>query len=466
MGARRRKAMTARRRLLNEYHTWDARKINQLIPGQRVIDVTITSPPYWNLKDYGTESQIGFGQTYDRYLADLTEIFRAVHSLTKQRGSIWIVSDTIKRKGEIKLLPFDLAGRLSRIGWILQDIIIWHKDRTLPWSHQGKLRNIFEYILFFSKTRQFNYHLSQVRAISGLREWWVRYPERYSPEGKAPARVWWIPIPRQGSWVGSWVRHFNPLPQELVERILLLTSEEGDVVLDPFSGSGAVLAEAHVMGRKYIGLDLNPDYRKMFMRQVLPAFRRIHKQRTHGTREVKVKRLAFGKLIRALRCVKFPKELVRLYRREHGNLPLTAVLALRGTEHSRLDVIFVFPRKSKIPRGFLPRVAELASRPPLSKYGIRPSFTARSARGASLKRFKGMGVRPKQTLYLYLDGRTYTWAERMTAPQWFDRNRDNRLLNPNRERYPPILSNIGVKANRAFLSEATDHEDRSRIRSE
>ena len=139
--------------IASEYLIEDSRNLDSRLPSCPFIDVTITSPPYWNLKDYGNKKQIGFGQTYDRYLDDLDLVFSAMHSRTVSTGSLWIVADTFKIDGQLTLLPFDIAKRLKQNGWFLQDVIIWQKDKTLPWSHQGKLRNIFGYVICFSKTR-------------------------------------------------------------------------------------------------------------------------------------------------------------------------------------------------------------------------------------------------------------------------------------------------------------------------
>lgn len=158
----------------------------------------------------------------------LEKKFTPVYNITKKTGSLWIVVDTVKHNGKLKLLPFDFAARLKKNGWILHDIIVWHKDKTLPWSHRGKLRNIFEYILFFTKGEHFKYYLSDVREAENLKGWWTRYPERYSPQGKVPTRTWSVLIPRQGSWGASenWVRHFCPFPPDLVRRMVLLTTKK------------------------------------------------------------------------------------------------------------------------------------------------------------------------------------------------------------------------------------------------
>lgn len=433
--------------IINKYHIWDSRRISKLLPSEEFIDVTITSPPYWNLKDYGVEHQIGFGQTYDQYLDDLEKVFQDIYYITSKRGSLWIISDTIKYKGEIKLLPFDLAQRLKKAGWILQDIIIWNKDKTLPWSHQGKLRNIFEYITFFSKSRKFNYRLARVREITELKEWWVRYPERYSPEGKAPTRTWYVPIPRQGSWGNNWVRHFNPLPPKLVERILLLTTDESDLVLDPFCGSGIVLAQAQVMERKYIGLDLNKSYKKMFEQHVLPAIHNLHEQGYEGSHEMDKQKKVFSNLISSLRKIKYPKEIIRLYRQIYHSMELEAVLTLQDPKTDCLHVIFLLPYASQLPSDFLSQAKELTKHPPLSKYGIDALLSAISLDIMSQEWFKKRSLDLKEYIYLYVGGRTYAWTERMTIEKWLELIKNKKLPKFFKQGYPPIISNIGVNIN-------------------
>ena len=451
--------------LVDKYHVCDARRMAELLPGAGYVDVTITSPPYWNLKDYGVADQIGFGQGYEAYLDDLEDVFRAVFDLTRSRGSLWVISDTIKHKGEIRLLPFDLARRLKEIGWILQDIVIWNKDRTLPWSHEGKLRNIFEYITFYSKGSNFNYHLDRVRDVTELKHWWVRYPERYSPKGKAPTRTWSIPIPRQGSWGNNWVRHFNPLPPQLVERMVLLTTDRGDVVLDPFCGSGAVLAQSHVMGRRYVGLDLNPSYKDLFESQVLPGIRSLYEQDPERSGELQRRKRLFSKRIYSLRQIKYAREIVRLYKSAHGDLDIKAILALRQAGDRRLlNIVFLFPMGLQPPAGFLAAVKKLCARPPLSKYGLEPVISAYAGDVVSAALLRKMGVRPRDRLYVYANGRTYSWAESLVAGDWLDRlSRDASEPSP-RGKYPPIVSDIGVRVDprRPSLEEREQRDQQGR----
>ncbi len=430
--------------LLNTYNIHDARTISALIPSKNVINVTITSPPYWDLKDYEVEPQIGFGQKYDAYMSDLVKVFKAVHAATKSDGSLWIVSDTVKRNGSLKLVPFDLARELEKIGWNLQDIIIWNKDKTLPWSHQGKLRNIFEYVTFFSKTRRFKFRLKAVRDVDQLREWWIRYPERYSPDGKAPARTWYYPIPRQGSWGKNWVRHFNPLPPPLIERILLMTTAPGDVVLDPFAGSGTVLAQAHVMGRNYIGTDLNPKYQEMFQERVLPAMESLRKSE-ESTKVSAEKRREFRSAILSLRRTKYPKEALRQYTRVHKDPKLDAIVGIKDSGDGSLEVTFVFQDLTTVPDGFLDQVESLSKKPPLSKYEVAASFSVVTTKAAATGRLGPGPIDPMRRLFAYENGRTYRWSRKIRLselPDIMQKAEDPANLEG---RFPLILSNVGVR---------------------
>ncbi len=109
----------------------------EILPEGVQVQTTITSPPYFDMKDYGVEGQVGFGQKYEEYLEDLKEIFAQIYTVTKDDGTLWIVIDTFKRDHAVVTLPFDLVQKLNSVGWKLQEIIIWKKDKTVPWSSKG-----------------------------------------------------------------------------------------------------------------------------------------------------------------------------------------------------------------------------------------------------------------------------------------------------------------------------------------
>jgi DNA modification methylase len=428
---------------LNTYHIGDARNIPDICPKREFVDVTITSPPYWNLRDYGSKQQVGFGQKYEEYLNDLEQIFSAVHGITKKTGSLWIVADTIKWNGELKLFPFDLADRLKNVGWSLHDVIVWHKDKTLPWSHRGKLRNIFEYVLFFSKGEKFKYYLSNVRACDDLKSWWIRYPERYSPLGKAPTRTWSIPIPRQGAWGDNWVRHFCPFPPELVRRIILLATRTGDVVLDPFCGSGVVLAQAKALKRRYVGLDLCKTYRQMFQKKVLPWVISVEASNSRVRIVDTQKRKKFSSLIWRLRKTKYPRELIRLSERGRGNLKVRGAIAF-SLKLKTLEVILFVESRSKRSRNRLAtNLKRLMGRPPLSKYGLKVTMSVAALDDDERRIFGFNRIRPKTKVSLYKNGKTSQSDGKVSVREFLQLLKDS-----NGESFkggPLIASNIQVR---------------------
>jgi DNA methylase. len=188
--------------VINKIFNIDSRNIIDVLGDSVRIKSTITSPPYFDMKDYGSENQIGFGQNYQNYLEDLKQIFSNIYKITDDDGSLWIIIDSFKRDNQVVTLPFDLSNKLKETGWLLQDIIIWKKDKTVPWSNNGFVQRKFEYILFFTKTKNFKYNKDKVRNYDTdqLKKWWVKYPERYNPKGKALDEIWEFPIPVQGSW--------------------------------------------------------------------------------------------------------------------------------------------------------------------------------------------------------------------------------------------------------------------------
>jgi len=355
-------------------HNIDARKISTIVD-KEIVDVTITSPPYFDLKDYGSTDQIGFGQHYDEYLADLRLVFEQVYHITKETGTLWVVIDAFKKDGEVVPLPFDFSNEIKKVGWKLQEIIIWGKDRTVPWNHKGQMRNQFEYILMFSKeAKNYNFFKDSVRDYQSLKKWWVKYPERYNPRGKTPEAIWNFDIPTQGSWGNGYIRHFCPLPEDLIAQILKLTTIENDVVLDCFSGSGAVLAKASNMNRKYIGFELNKNYIEMFNKYLKETG--LKKREEYEFEMVNTfKQEKFKDLILDLRALKFAKVLLQKINANHKRKPnriLVKESILEPTKKISWKVYdYILETESELS---IDQLESIVSKPPLSKFGIEPNF--------------------------------------------------------------------------------------------
>jgi DNA modification methylase len=370
---------------LFDIHNADARNIADYIHGE-VITTTITSPPYFDMKDYGAENQIGFGQTYRQYLEDVKRVFSSIYKITKNDGTLWIIIDTFKDKNGVILLPFDLASKLKEIGWMLQDIIIWKKDKTVPWSSTGFVQRKFEYILFFSKSNIFKYHRDRVRIYDTkhLKKWWVRYPERYNPKGKALDEVWEFPIPTQGSWGDKYVKHFCPLPTDMIGNIIQLATDEGDVVLDPFSGSGSVLVQTAYMKRKYVGFELNPKYIQMF---------RSYLQNTIASGTKKYDLLQsdtssqddFENIILKLRCLKYARVLYNKIGKLFDINPINNIFVEdlgNSQERQKLKKVqysVIYNHDIISSDEFISTLHGIVSVPPFSKFGIEPVLKLKSS---------------------------------------------------------------------------------------
>ena len=383
---------------MNTIYNIDAREISKIL-NEEVVDVTISSPPYFDLKDYGYEGQIGYGQQYEQYLNDLKVVFEGVYNCTKNNGTLWIIIDAFRRDDEVIPLPFDFSKKMTEIGWKLQEIIIWEKDKTVPWAHQGQMRNIFEYILFFSKSKEYTFHIDRVRDYENLKKWWVKYPERYNPKGKTPTGIWEFEIPTQGSWGNSYKSHFCPLPERMIEQIRKISTDENSVVLDPFAGSGTVPAVAHFMKRRYLGFELNPDYIEMFNKYIsdLSVDRINAYEKESSTR---LKQNQFQTLILNLRTLKYAKTL-QLSLRKKNNNDIKCIFVEKKNKTSiknnvLLDVkYYLLVTEDSNIDNLKKEINSIISKAPLSKFGIAPEFDIKNVETVFNK------ILANKTLYAY-----------------------------------------------------------------
>ncbi len=254
-------------------------------------DLILTSPPYFDILNYDdNKSQIGYGEkSYEVYLNTIAKIFQDCYEIASPNATFWLVVDTFKKNQEVKLFPFDIVSTLKKNyaeTWNLRDLIIWDKEKNLPWSNNGNFKNQHEYVLFFTKGNKFKFKLDKLREIADLKKWWKTYPERYNPKGKAPSNIWSFTTPIRG-WGNSKQNHLCPFPFPLVEKILTLSSNEGDLIFDPFAGSGSVLALATAMNRKSIGIDVNSSYKKLFQKEVILGAKKYWAKRQLELDEVK-----------------------------------------------------------------------------------------------------------------------------------------------------------------------------------
>lgn len=239
--------------------------------GRESVNCIITSPPYYSLRDYGIEEQIGLEDTVQEYVDSLCAVMDEAFRVLRKDGLLFLnLGDTYySGKGESQgkdakshkrrfgLRPVDKSGglginlcRKSIIGipwrvaiemtarnWVLRAPIIWHRDKALPESVKDRPHRSYEYIFMFAKDRK--YYFNRQPLI----------------EKQIDEDVWTI-IPRpSGSEINT-----APYPDELVERCLSIGCPEGGVVLDPFVGSGTTMKVALASERHAIGIDINKEF--------------------------------------------------------------------------------------------------------------------------------------------------------------------------------------------------------------
>lgn len=257
----------------------DARVVLANIPDNS-INCIITSPPYGGMKDYGSKKQIGFQQDPStEFFPDIERILKELLRVAANGSALWMVLGTWKLSGSMVPLPWEIINRAVRVGWTCHDVVIWDKGKSLPWSHPGKFRGVCEYVVLLGKGKLSNFDLGAVRDTDQLSPYWVRYPERFHPDGKAPSDLWHFPIPTQGSWSNGQERHFCPFPLGLIARMISISTEPGHVVLDPFSGTGSVLAVANHLNRYGFGIEVNPSFVRDFEKKGIKALKvRAHKE--------------------------------------------------------------------------------------------------------------------------------------------------------------------------------------------
>jgi len=234
------------------------------------VDMVATSPPFYGLRDYGVDGQIGLEKTPEQWAARLVSVFQEVRRILRDEGTFWIeVGDTWVDK-ELIGAPWILSFALSNDGWKRRQEIIWEKPNAMPESTTDRPTRSHSTIFLFSKQPSYFYDADVLREpyiMDGRRITTVtggsgseqhRNGERWpNPNGANARSVWTIPTEPTP------FAHFATWPQALVKRMILAGCPEGGTVLDPFAGSGTTLLAARALGRRSIGVELSEEYCKL-----------------------------------------------------------------------------------------------------------------------------------------------------------------------------------------------------------
>jgi len=482
-----------------------AQQFTEQVEGN-LVDVTVTSPPYADKKNYEADedTQIGFGQAYDDYLEDLRSVYQQVYDVTKDSGTLWVVVNTIKKNQRIVNVPFDIADICENIegverceecedrlvkdreteelyceqcgwsydalddSWRLQEVVVWDKERARPWSRKGQFRNVFEYILCFSKTKDFKFALDDIRIADPdeFKQWWVNYPERYNPRGKVPDNIWEMVTPTQGSWGDGNIDHPAPFPPEMVERIVNLTTDEGDVVFDPFAGSGTVLAQSEAMGRNPLGFELGEVYSEMYL-DVRDRIMDDWAERVEQGETLERQQERLERIICKLRQLNYPREMTRRIRKDTGADSLEELgintafqLSHEVVNHEKFDADHLFmeddlywivdettsdDRIEDIEQS----AAKVSDEAPCSKFGIVANIEVlRTSEMTELLKSDDWNEQwGEVSFYLYANDTQNKYERKLSAQEWIQRARNSEEWRDNtaKNHYPAILSNVELE---------------------
>jgi DNA modification methylase len=292
------------------------------------VQTCITSPPYYGLRDYGHEGQIGLEETPEAFVAKMVEVFREVKRVLRDDGTLWLnlgdsysshkdcksigqtlakgtsretahemeigksrVRDSrmLKSQGlknkDLIGIPWMVAFALRADGWYLRQDIIWHKPNPMPESVTDRCTKAHEYIFLFSKSQKYYFDneaikedaqtepMSRNRQQEGYNPSYAKGDrfsagERvYGEDGKRNKRSVWTVTTKPYSGA-----HFATFPPDLIEPCILAGAPEGGIVLDPFMGSGTTAHTALRAGRQYVGCELNGEYIKLANKRLSQGF--------------------------------------------------------------------------------------------------------------------------------------------------------------------------------------------------
>ncbi len=242
----------------------------------------MTSPPYWGLRDYGMDGQIGAEDDPEEYVDKLVAVFEQVRRVLREDGTFWLnIGDSFTsgnrgyrapdKKNPVRAMsyrprtpkglkskdlvgiPWRLAFALQRAGWYLRTDIIWEKPNAMPESVKDRPTRSHEYVFLLSKSQRYFYDPDPVAEANGRNR----------------RTVWSIPTePFPGA-------HFATFPPALVEPCILAGSAPHDWVLDPFFGSGTVGVVCDRFNRRYVGIEANPEYVKLALDRLVATQRSL-----------------------------------------------------------------------------------------------------------------------------------------------------------------------------------------------
>lgn len=293
------------------------------------VHCVVTSPPYWGLRDYGVQGQLGMEKTPEEFIVNMVAVFREVRRVLRSDGTLWLnigdsyasnrkgglqgkngaradrrftastqpkMSDGLKDK-DLVGIPWMLAFALRADGWYLRQDIIWMKPNPVPESVRDRCTKSHEYIFLLAKSAKYYFDADAIKEPSIYKE----YPQisvhghgdeprnsvdlmtakhrKNQPKGSFNGKTGRTAFRKTGEYRNKrdvWKvaskpykeAHFATFPPDLITPCVLAGAPLNGVVLDPFMGSGTTAAVAKMHGREWVGIELNPEYVKLAERRI------------------------------------------------------------------------------------------------------------------------------------------------------------------------------------------------------
>ena len=306
----------------------DCLDVLKTLPAESV-NCCVTSPPYWGLRDYGVDGQIGLEETPEAYVSRLVEVFREVRRVLKDDGTLWLnLGDSYAGSGtsghqrldvlgerlgcggghkhssqdcgraptppglkqkDLVGIPWMVAFALRADGWYLRQDIIWHKPNPMPESVRDRCTKAHEYIFLLSKSPRYYYDKDAIREPYSESSM-ARYNYAFGGPGAKAAQVTKNPAVggadpcvmhanvngrnRRDVWTVNTAKfpeaHFATFPPDLIRPCVRAGCPVGGVVLDPFAGAGTTGLVALEEGRDFLGIELNPEYVGLIEKRLAP----------------------------------------------------------------------------------------------------------------------------------------------------------------------------------------------------
>lgn len=302
------------RNWINKIHCGDSLKVLKQMP-DNFVDMVMTSPPYWQQRDYGAAGQLGQESSFFEYTDKLCNIFDEIKRVLKDTGSCYVVIDdtygTISgniKQGNIGTNKIQYTGKIPHYnkkqvihkslcliperfmiamqdrGWLVRNLIIWWRRNAMPESMKDRFTNDYEFIPFFTKTDDYYFEQQLEKST------WAEIDNRskikggveskgkcqtkqysiskvaYREDGMRNKRCVWDIVTES-----SYEKHYATYPESLCDIPIKASCPPGSIILDPFCGTGTTCLQAKVLGRKYIGIDINS-------KNVNISERRIHNE--------------------------------------------------------------------------------------------------------------------------------------------------------------------------------------------